>query len=123
MAALGFQLVALDSGASHDALWTVAVGRATSLTVFTIAALFTRPAMAAAAVPGLAMIGLIDTGANSAFALAAAEGLPERRGRAGLAVPGDHGRPRPPTAGERLAPLQAAGVVAALAGVAMITAG
>jgi drug/metabolite transporter (DMT)-like permease len=123
MAALGFQLVALDSGASHDALWTVAVGRATSLTVFALAALVTRPAMAAAAAPGLALIGIIDTGANSAFALAAAEGLLSVVAVLASLYPVITVGLAHLRLGERLAPLQAAGVVAALAGVAMITAG
>ena len=123
MFALGFQLIALDSGAAHDPLWTVAAARATSLSVFLAVAAITRPSVAIAAVPGIAMIGLIDTTANSAFALAASAGL--------LSVVAVLASLYPIVTvglahlrlGERLAPTQAAGVALALAGVAMITGG
>jgi drug/metabolite transporter (DMT)-like permease len=120
--ALGLQLVGLDRAAEADPVWAVMVSRATSLTVFVVAALVTRPVVARAAVPSIAVIGMIDTTANVAFATAATLGLLSVVAvlsslypvvTVGLAHLGQ---------GERLAAGQWVGVALALAGVVLITA-
>jgi drug/metabolite transporter (DMT)-like permease len=98
------------------------VARATSLTVFLAAAVVLRPVVARAAVPSIAVIGLIDTAANVAFATAATLGLLSVVAvlsslypvvTVGLAHIGQ---------GERLAAGQWLGVALALTGVVLITA-
>jgi len=120
--ALGLQLVGLDRAAEADPVWAVMVSRGTSLAVFVVAALVFRPRVARSAVPSIAVIGLIDTTANVAFATAATLGLLSLVAvlsslypvvTVGLAHLGQ---------GERLAAGQWLGVALALTGVVLITA-
>lgn len=79
VAALGFGgfFVAMDLATHHDALWPVAINRATALGLLGIAALATRAHIRVR--PGdlrsLAGLGLLDILANVLFALALTKGL------------------------------------------------
>ena len=72
--ALGLQLIAIDHAARADALWGIGMARIVSVSVFALAAVVTRPALAAAAVPALIAVGVLDVTANAGFALATTHG-------------------------------------------------
>ena len=72
---LGVQLVALDAAADVDALWAVFVSRTTTTACVCAAALVARPALPGRAVPLIAAVGVMDTGANVCFAIAVSTGL------------------------------------------------
>jgi drug/metabolite transporter (DMT)-like permease len=72
--ALGLQLIALEHAARADPLWAAACARMASVSVFAIAAIVTRPAIARPALPAMALVGVLDTTANASFALATTRG-------------------------------------------------
>jgi drug/metabolite transporter (DMT)-like permease len=72
--ALGLQLVALEHAARADPLWGAALARVASVSVFVVAALATRPAIARPAVPAMVLLGVLDTTANAGYALATTRG-------------------------------------------------
>jgi drug/metabolite transporter (DMT)-like permease len=73
----GLQLIALDHAARSDAIWGVTVARVTAVVVLASAAAVTRPRLSrgVGVMTPLVVIGVLDTTANTAFALAATEGL------------------------------------------------
>jgi drug/metabolite transporter (DMT)-like permease len=71
----GLQLIALDHAARSDAIWGVTVARVTAVVVLASAAALTRPRLSRGAMTPLVAIGVLDTTANAAFALAATEGF------------------------------------------------
>ncbi|MGH3023061.1 MAG: EamA family transporter [Gaiellaceae bacterium] len=121
----GFLLVALDAASEGDALWATLAMRATSVSLLALAALAVRPSLALGErdLAALVLIGLLDTAGNALFALASTESL--------LSVVSVLAQLYPVVTvllarlvlSERIARTQGAGVVAALAGVALITAG
>ena len=123
--AFGLLLVALDAGAEADALWATLVLRTASWAIVAAAALVARPALPVTRsdAAALAVVGVLDTGANALFAAASTRGL--------LSVVSVLGQLYPIATvllarlvlRERLARVQQAGVVGAFAGVALITAG
>jgi drug/metabolite transporter (DMT)-like permease len=123
--AFGLLLVALDAAADADALWATLLMRATSWSIWVAAFVALRPALAvtAADVRALALVGVLDTGANALFSIASTRGL--------LSVVSVLAQLYPVATvllarvllGERIARSQQAGVVSAFAGVALITAG
>jgi len=126
IAALGFGgfLTALDHSAQHGVEWALLAARATSFPAVFIAALITRPALPGRAdLPALCLVGVLDAGANGLFAAATTHGL--------LSIVGVLGSLYPVTTvvlarallRERVRRVQEIGVVAALAGVALIAAG
>jgi drug/metabolite transporter (DMT)-like permease len=121
----GFFFLAIDRAADADVAWAMLVNRITGVTLLTAAALVLRPPLRAGRrdVPALVLIGALDVGANALFAIAATEGLVSLVSvlaalypltTVTLAATILHERPH------RLALL---GVVAAMAGVVLITAG
>ena len=128
LAALGFGtfFLALDGAASHDAAWAIAAARVGGVTLLLAVALWARPAIPRARGPvlvALLAIGFFDITANSLYAVATNHGLlPLVAVGASLysAVTVLLARF---VLGERLAPSQRAGIVVALAGVALIAAG
>jgi drug/metabolite transporter (DMT)-like permease len=75
--AFGFVLVALDSAADADALWATLLMRATSWSIWVAGFALVRPGLAvgAADLRALALVGVLDTGANALFGLASTRGL------------------------------------------------
>ena len=123
--AFGLVLVALDAAADADALWATLVMRATSWSVWLAGFALLRPSLAvsAADLRALALVGLLDTGANALFGLASTRGL--------LSVVSVLAQLYPIATvllarlvlHERISRPQQAGVAAAFVGVALITAG
>lgn len=127
IAAVGFGIffVGLDEGSDHDLVWTLVVGRITSTTLLALAVLAMRPklAMSQRDAGAVLLVGLLDVGANALFAAGTTLGL--------VSVVSVLGSLYPVTTlilarfllGERLHRGQRAGAAAALAGVALISAG
>jgi drug/metabolite transporter (DMT)-like permease len=127
LAALGFGFffVCMDEAADHDLLWALLIARIASSGVLAVAALAARPSMSMdrADLRDLVAIGLLDVSANALFAAATTIGL--------VSVVAVLGSLYPVTTillarfvlGERLRPVQRAGALTALAGVALISAG
>jgi len=127
VAALGFGsfFVFMDEAADRDLLWALLVGRITSSVILALVALAARPSMAMDGpdLRALLAIGFLDVSANALFAAGTTMGL--------VSVVSVLGSLYPVTTillarfflGERLRPSQRGGAVAALAGVALISAG
>jgi drug/metabolite transporter (DMT)-like permease len=80
LSGLGFGsfFVGMDVAADHDPLWANLVNRGTSLSLALLAVAVFRPSFGGVdrrAVPTLLVLGLLEMGANVAFAFAATEGL------------------------------------------------
>lgn len=119
---IGFTLVCLGKAADHDALTGVTVARAVTVPVLGLVVLRRHASTPLKSLPGLAAIGLLDTGANAAFAFATTGGALTLVAMLGGLFP-------VVTVGlayfllhERLRPLQRAGVILALAGIPLISA-
>jgi drug/metabolite transporter (DMT)-like permease len=128
VAALGFGgfFVGMDAAVdSSDPFWALLVARAAAAALLVAALVALRPRLATdpAVLPALALIGLLDVGANACFTLGTDAGL--------LSVVAVLASLYPVTTvvlargvlGERLVAIQGAGVCLALAGVALIAAG
>jgi drug/metabolite transporter (DMT)-like permease len=128
LSGLGFGLffVAIDVAADHDPLWASLVNRCTSLSFVFLAVLVFRPGFRGldrGALPALVSVGVLEMGANVAFAFAATEGL--------LSITSVLSSLYPLVVvflgwlvlHERLQRGQKAGVAAALVGVALIAGG
>jgi drug/metabolite transporter (DMT)-like permease len=121
---IGLMLVGYDETAKHDALWALLGGRISSACFFTVFLLALRPriGMRRSALPGIVAVGILDTSANGLFALATTQGF--------LSIVAVLGSLYPVVTvvlaylalRERLARHQLVGVLAALAGVALIAA-
>jgi drug/metabolite transporter (DMT)-like permease len=72
---LGLQLLLLDRAGATDPLTGVATSRLVSVAVFLAVVLATRARLTGAARGDLVAVGLLDTGANLAFATATGYGL------------------------------------------------
>ncbi|HEX6021175.1 MAG TPA: EamA family transporter [Solirubrobacter sp.] len=73
--AIGFALVFLNQAAEHDALTGVTAARIIGVPLLGALALHARARAPLTALPKLASIGVLDTGANTAFAIATTSGL------------------------------------------------
>jgi drug/metabolite transporter (DMT)-like permease len=126
--AIGVSLIALDKAADHDALSGVGAARALSAPLLGLALLWQsrraplarRGARRLAALGG---IGLLDTSANTCFSIATTSGLLSLVAVLSGLFPVVTVALAYFILGERLAPLQRAGVVLALVGVPLISAG
>jgi len=127
VAAVGFGgfFIGIDAASDADPWWAILVQRGTGLALILTAAAILRPCLRVSAGEGgtLAVIGLLDMAANLLFALASTYGLVSLVGLLGSLYPVVTVLLARGVLGERLAPAQWAGVGAALAGVAMISAG
>jgi drug/metabolite transporter (DMT)-like permease len=121
--ALGLQLVMLDrAGADGAPLWGVTAARTVSVAIFSVAALVVAARVPVRRVPSLAGIGVVDTSANAAFALAATRGPLSIVAVLGslfplVTVAFAHVR-----LGERLTPVQATGASLAVIGTVIVSA-
>lgn len=125
---LGVELVLFALGSDSDPWWTVAACRWTSFALTAIAFLVlrtrTRVALPDRRTAGrLALIGVADTGANIAFAVATSTGLLSLVAVLGSLAPVVTVGLARVVLGERLSAGQGAGVLLALVGVAAIVVG
>jgi drug/metabolite transporter (DMT)-like permease len=125
---IGLSLVFLDRAAEHDALSGVGAARAVSAPALAAALWWHRrgapaPAATPRGIAPLAGIGLLDTAANAAFAIATTGGLLSLVSVLSGLFPVVTVALAYVLLGERLAPLQRAGVALALVGVPLISAG
>jgi len=120
---LGLQLVFLGHAAEADALSGVAASRTVSVSVLLTAALAGSRRAPLAAAPKLAAIGLLDTGANVAFAVATTGGLLTLVAILGSLFPVVTIALAYVVLGERIARWQRAGIALALGGVVLISGG
>jgi drug/metabolite transporter (DMT)-like permease len=117
---IGFALVFLGAAADHDALTGVTAARAVTVPALLVVALQSRASAPLRALPGLAVIGLLDTGANTAFAIATTGGLLSLVAVLGGLFPVVTVALAYLLLHERLQPVQRAGVLLALAGIPLI---
>lgn|SRR3990170_1605179 len=123
---LGAFLVLLDAAGRSDPMWGTLMVRTGAISVLGVAFLVTRPSlrMGGADAGRLGLLGMLDNGANLAFAYAAdAGGLLALTSVLGSLYPVTTVLLARSVLHERLARLQAVGVVAALAGVVLIAGG
>jgi drug/metabolite transporter (DMT)-like permease len=127
VAALGFGLffVFIDKAANDDLLWALLIGRITSSSLLAGVALFARPSMdmSRGDVRDLLAIGFLDVSANALFAAGSTLGLVSVVAVLGSLYPVMTILLARIVLGERLRPSQRGGAGAALAGVALISAG
>ena len=123
---LGAFLVLLDEAGRSDPMWGTLMVRTGATSVLGVAFLVTRPSlrMGGSDAGRLGLLGMLDNGANLAFAYAAdAGGLLALTSVLGSLYPVTTVLLARSVLHERLARLQAVGVVAALAGVVLIAGG
>ncbi len=127
LAALGFGtfFLALDATAGREPAWTIVALRCGGVGALLIAAAFMRPSMRIerAQLPALLVIGGLDVLANALFAVATNHGLLSLVAVAGSLYSAVTVLLARFVLGERLAPVQRAGVIVALVGVALIAGG
>ena len=119
----GLQLIALDHAGRSDALWGVAVARVIAFAVVASLAAVARPRVARGALTPLIAIGILDTTANGAFALASTKGLLSVVAVLGSLFPVVTVALAHVHLHERLAPWQRVGVAMALTGTLAIAGG
>ncbi len=119
---IGIMLLGFDATAKHDALWAMLGGRLSSACCFAafFAILRPRVRISRSTVAPIIAIGLLDTGANGLFAAATTRGYLSLVGVLGSLYPVVTVVLAYLVLRERLAAHQLAGVLAALAGVALI---
>jgi drug/metabolite transporter (DMT)-like permease len=127
ISAVGFGcfFLAIDRASDGDVLWAVTVNRAVSVSLLGLALLATRPKLGIkpADMRTLAIVGVLDIAANGLFALAATKGLVSVVAVLSSLYPVMTVILARYVLKERLARIQRLGAFAALAGVALISAG
>jgi drug/metabolite transporter (DMT)-like permease len=127
LAALGFGIffLGLNAASGPEPAWTIVVARMGGVATLLAAAAYARPSMRIepSLLPSLVAIGTFDVLANSLFAVATNHGLLSLVAVAGSLYSAVTVLLARFVLGERLAVPQRAGVVVALAGVALIAAG
>jgi drug/metabolite transporter (DMT)-like permease len=119
--AIGFALVLLGRAAEHDALTGVTAARVVTVPILGFITFRTAARAPLRTLPGLAAIGLLDTGANTAFAIATTGGLLSLVSVLGGLFPVVTVALAYLLLHERLQPVQRAGVLLALAGIPLIS--
>jgi drug/metabolite transporter (DMT)-like permease len=127
LSAVGFGcfFLAIDRASDHDVLWAVCVNRTVSVSLLGLALLATRPkvGLKASDMRTLTIVGVLDVAANGLFALAATKGLVSVVAVLSSLYPVATVILARVVLKERLHPVQRFGAAAALAGVALISAG
>jgi drug/metabolite transporter (DMT)-like permease len=127
LAALGFGsfFVAMDAASEDDLFWAIFFNRATSVSALLVLTAVLRPRLSVhrGDVRALLAIGALDIGANTLFAAASTEGLVSLVAVLASLYPVVTILLARVVLGERVRRAQQAGVVLALAGVALISAG
>ena len=121
---MGLVLIGYDATARYDPLWAMLAGRLSSATIFAMLFLALRPQVKVerSALPFIAAVGILDTGANGLFALATTEGYLSLVAVLGSLYPVVTVLLAFGVLRERIAPHQMAGAAATLAGIALIAA-
>ena len=121
----GLALYLIGLGSQTSPLMTLVGMRATSVLAFVVAALVARTAagLRPADLPAIAVVGVADAGANLAFGVASTLGLISVTAVLGSLYPVVTVLLARVVLDERLRPVQQVGVLAALAGVVLISAG
>jgi drug/metabolite transporter (DMT)-like permease len=124
-AGFGVFFVAMDRAGDADVLWAVTVNRALSVSLLGAALLAVRPplGMRGRDLRTLAVVGMLDIGANGLFALAATKGLVSVVAVLSSLYPVVTVVLARFVLGERLHRVQRLGAAVALAGVALISGG
>lgn len=124
VAALGFGgfFVLLHEASVRDVLWATVVQRLTGLCILVVATLVVRPSLAVgwSRMPGLLLVGMLDTGANVLYAYASTLGLVSLAAVLASLFPVTTVILAWIVLKERLSASQGTGVVCALTGVALI---
>ena len=127
VAALGFGafFVGMDRAADANILWALLAARIAGNAVLVGFVLVTRPPLhvPSNALPTLAAIGALDLAANGLYAWGTTEGLLSVVAVLGSLYPVATVLLARGVLGERIRPIQGAGVAAALSGVVLIAAG
>ena len=127
IAALGFGafFIGMKAGADASVPWALFAARAASVTAVLAAVVALRVPLPTAPrrLRALALVGLLDAGANGLYAAAATEGLLSVVAVLGALYPVSTVLLARAVLGERVRRIQEVGIVAALAGVALIAAG
>jgi drug/metabolite transporter (DMT)-like permease len=127
IAALGFGtfFIGMKSGADASVPWALLAARAASVAavLVAVAALHVPLPRAPRRLGPIVLVGLLDAGANGLYAAAATEGLLSVVAVLGALYPVSTVLLARVVLGERVRRVQEAGIVAALAGVALIAAG
>jgi drug/metabolite transporter (DMT)-like permease len=118
---IGLSLVGLDRAADHDALTGVGAARAVAAPILIAVVLLQRARAPVKAWPTFALVGLLDTAANSAFAIATTSGLLSLVAVLGGLFPVVTVALAYVLLHERLRGVQRAGVLLALAGIPLIS--
>jgi drug/metabolite transporter (DMT)-like permease len=125
LAALGFGgfFVLLHEASVNDVLWAGVVQRLTGVCITAVAAVVLRPTLAIGwqRLPGLAIVGVLDTGANVLYAYASTLGLVSLAAVLASLFPVVTVILARVVLHERLSAGQGSGVVCALTGVALIS--
>lgn len=126
-ALIGTGMVGIDRGADHDVLWTLELSRVTAVVIAVSLAVAlrgpSRLRRELAPVAPLALVGALDVSANGLFALASTKGLLSVVSVLGSVYPVMTVLLARLVLAERMAAVQAAGVVAAFGGIALLVAG
>lgn len=122
---IGTFFVGMDAAADGGVAWAMLCARGASVAALLLAVVALRPRLRVppVSIPLLAGLGLLDAGANTMFALASTTGLLSLVAVLGSLYPVVTIALARALLGERIQPVQAAGVVAVLAGVALIASG
>ncbi len=122
---IGLFLVGMDAAGENDVLWALLVARLTSVVLVGLAALATRPDLAATRphLSTVAAIGLLDLGANALFTLASTEGLVSVASVCSSLYPVVTIVLAASLLGERVRPARSAGIALVMLGVVGIAAG
>ena len=127
LAAVGFGsfFVAMDAASEGDVFWAILVNRVTGVTALAALALALRPQLAVAArdLRALLGVGALDITANTLYAVASTHGLVSLVAVLASLYPVVTIALARVVLGERVRRTQRGGIVAALAGVALISAG
>jgi len=127
IAALGFGafFIGMKAGADASVPWALFAARAASVTAVLAAVVALRVPLPTAPrrLGALALVGLLDAGANGLYAAAATEGLLSVVAVLGALYPVSTVLLARAVLGERVRRIQEVGIVTALAGVALIAAG
>jgi drug/metabolite transporter (DMT)-like permease len=120
---LGAFLLALNAARHTDLPWVLVTARASSVALLLLVAAVVRPGVPLAAVPPIALVGILDTTANGLFVAASSRGLLSVVGVLSSLYPVVTVALAQVHLGERIARIQQIGVALALTGVLLISAG